>query len=373
MAISVIAGPIIANGGPSGADTTLTPRDTTSANLIVLGISSYLAVTSVSDSFGNTYTPIGSQESGVNGAQLFYCASPTVGAGHTFSTVAAYSTLYVIAVSGAAVSPLDQQTGGANGGSVTSFQPGSITPTANGCLVVTSLGYYADAGTASIDGSFAALSIGLTGGTNYAGGSAYEIQPTITAVNPTWSWGSGEPVGAVIASFLPAAGGGGVTPSFASTLGAATLASSAVFSDPSAFAVTLGGSTLAVTAAFSTPAAFAPTLGNASLAATAAFSDPAAFASTLGGASLAAAAVFSDPSHFAATLGGATLASAAVFTPTGGCLFAATLGSVTLASAAVTAGGTGPLVLWSELFAIALSPDDDDPFDLDPTRTIEIP
>lgn len=210
MSIAYIAS-TIATGNSSGGTTSAI--DTTGANLIVLAVS-YFSATTISDSYGNTWTALSpSTAAGGNPVeQLFYCPLPIVGSGHTF-TALSYPAIYVLAVSGASATPLDQQNGAT--GSATSLQPGSITPTQNGCLIVTGIGGNPFA-SGSISGAFSALTADLTPGVNEGGGGAYEMQPTAVAVNPTWSWTGSGSSAAVIASFLPAAGGGPVSHLFGS-------------------------------------------------------------------------------------------------------------------------------------------------------------
>ncbi len=327
-------GSAIAVGGAGGATTGA--FDSSTADLIVLSESAYAPSGSgtISDSLGNTWTPLTVQSDGTEALnRLYYCVNPTVGVSHTFTTTAQFVTLCAHAFSGAAASPLDQESG--TTGTGTSLQPGSLTPSQSGCLVFT--GHTATSGSSApvIPSGFTGLTEPYTGGTNEGGGGAYEIQTTATAVNPNWSWTGSAHSAATMAIFLPAAGGGGVTPSFASTLGAVTLASSAVFSDTAAFSSTLGGASLAGSAVLSGPGAFAATLGGVNLAASAVFvpTGGCSFTTTLGGAALSSSGLFATSTAFASPLGGAGLSLSAAFSVPSA--FTSTLGGATLSASAV--------------------------------------
>lgn len=198
-------------GSTGGASTAI---DTTGANLIVLSVSSYAGGTglTVSDSKGNTWTPL-TQKSGVNArCRLYYCASPVVGTGHTFSVTGTgiYPAFDALAFSGAAASPFDVENGATASG-VTSVQPGSVMPSANGELIVTGMcsdGTFASG--PSVDSGFTLDAwLGYTASVNMGGGGAYLVQTTAAAVNPTWSWSTARGAVAVVAAFKAAAGGGG--------------------------------------------------------------------------------------------------------------------------------------------------------------------
>lgn len=206
MAIALVASTVkgtAINGGTTDA------IDTTGANLIVLAINQYSNVSvTASDSKGNTWTALTARKSaGGFGTTLYYCASPSVGTGHTFtvSGTGAYPNIGVIAVSGAAASPFDLEEGVSAGTTSTSHQPGSLTPSEDNCLVISS---NSNGGTSlSINSSFTASTVNNTGGSYVGGGIAYKIQTTAGAENPTWSWTTSTVRASAIASFKAAAGG----------------------------------------------------------------------------------------------------------------------------------------------------------------------
>jgi hypothetical protein len=205
MTIAIIAEGIKASA--TGGDVTTDAANTTGADLIVLALIYYhagtVSVPTVLDSKGNTWTALTDRRSSNQGCRLFYCAGPTVGTGHTFSTSGAnFPTLAYIAVSGASATPYHSEAGNATE-SGTSLQPGSVTPPADGCLVVTGLNFGGGSG-ASIGSGFTAQVSNYNPGVAIAGAIARLIQGTAAAVNPTWNWtGTGEGA-AGIAVFQPA-------------------------------------------------------------------------------------------------------------------------------------------------------------------------
>jgi lysophospholipase L1-like esterase len=163
------------------------------------------------DSAGNTWTPLAEQQYGGSAAcQLFYCAGAnlkTSGA-HTFSVAGTntYAVINVMAFSGTSSSPFDQQNGTANNFVAGQANPGSITPTSNGALIITGLTTAGGTPYTVSPSGFTVQATGFTG-TNEGGALAYMVQNTAAPINPTWSFNAnpndyGMRI-AVIASFLP--------------------------------------------------------------------------------------------------------------------------------------------------------------------------
>lgn len=211
MAFSII-GSTSAGSVASGPVTT-PAIDTTLATLIVIAISNIIGLTGApTDSLSNTWTALTAPggDPGLVRYGLYMCASPIVGAAHTFTHSEQYPALAVVAVSGAHASPLDQE-------STASFNPasssatGSVTPSENDELLVTGLSVNATAANPSIDGDFTILeSVNAVGDANLGIHMAYLIQTTAASANPTWSW-TGSSYGATsIATFKASAGGGGI-------------------------------------------------------------------------------------------------------------------------------------------------------------------
>ncbi len=204
MAITHIA-TASAAGGSSSATTGSV--DSTGADLAVI-FSARLAFAGVtfSDSKGNTYTALTSVRHSIFDHSLAYCLNPTVGSGHTFTTSGASEPSVECELFGG-VDAYDQESG--FGGATLTPQPGSITPPEDGCLFVTGLN--ADNNSSwSINSSFTlAASINSSPGTYAGSASAYKIQTTAGAENPTWTATGNANTVTTMATFTPTAGGGG--------------------------------------------------------------------------------------------------------------------------------------------------------------------
>ena len=191
------------NGGTSGS------VDTTGANFLVVLISKLNGVTvTVSDSKSNTWTGLTLQSGNQPNAQLFYVSGvPTVGSGHTFTIAGtnSFSLGIFSAFSGSdTAGQFDQQSGAAGAGS----PPGSITPSADNMLVIAGAAADGTGVSGNQPSGYTQLDAADTvGGASYGGATAYQIQTTATATNPTWSFGFQGCV--VAASFKASAGGGG--------------------------------------------------------------------------------------------------------------------------------------------------------------------
>ena len=177
---------------------------TTGATLLTAMVSYYgMAATTanISDSAGNTWTQLSDYAASFYRVRLFYCLAPTTSASHTvtFSKAGSYPTVCFSSWSG--VSSYDSESGSSATG--TSIQPGSITPSANGALLMTSL-FNAVVQTYAIDSGFTELDNVAFASSQHVGGEfAYLIQPTAAAVNPTWSWSTSTAASVNMACFLP--------------------------------------------------------------------------------------------------------------------------------------------------------------------------
>lgn len=202
MAIALVANAVA--GGINGATTG--GINTTGADLLVIAVGHYAGTPTVSDSNGNTWTPLTQYGASGNRSRIHWCVPVTVGAGHTFTVTGAglVPAIAVLAFSGAYATPYDTENG------ATSNQTGSVTPSEDNEVLVSTLCFY-PSGTLSIDSSFtisdqldynASVSMGI--------GMAYQIQTTATARNPTWSTTTSfSESSSAIATFKAAAGGGG--------------------------------------------------------------------------------------------------------------------------------------------------------------------
>lgn len=176
------------------------------ANLIVVvtcGWSS--SAGTLTDSKSNIWTlAVTSPANADNGVvRIYYCASPTVGTSHTFSTTAEYVSMYVAAFSGAAYSSPLISTSSAYGGSAASGAPGSITPTDNGALFV--FGGPAQSKLNSTSLGIVNAAISHEFGAYYGGGLGHYVQPAAGSANPTLGWAASVVWTAAMAAFKAAA------------------------------------------------------------------------------------------------------------------------------------------------------------------------
>ncbi len=206
--ISVVAS--VSAGSSDGSNVTSGNIDTAGAVGIVVALSSYASnpSTGLVDSLSNTYVPLTAQAAGSGGShiQLFYCAAPTVGAGHNWSNVGgAFESLVAVALAGVNVGTFYDGTESTADGT----QAGSITPTEDNCILIQAFGYSSTATGYTIDGGFTIVDqLPLVGGQHFGVGLAYLMQTSAAAANPTWS-GSATFAASAIAAFRGTGGGGG--------------------------------------------------------------------------------------------------------------------------------------------------------------------
>ncbi len=200
------------------------------ASLIVISLGDGFATTTgtpplstglppiVGDSNGNIYycgTPNGLNNCGygaqAKGAvQEWYAIAPVTTSNMTFSTLSgAYVTLFVQGFSGTATSPLacvyDTSNGQYCGDSVTTCQPGAITPAGTGELLISVASSQNNITGLSINDSFTLLGFEPSA-SNSAAGNAYLVDSSASSINPTWSWTSGaQLMGAGITAYKPVA------------------------------------------------------------------------------------------------------------------------------------------------------------------------
>jgi hypothetical protein len=211
---------LVAHVGARSTDSngiTSSAIDTTGATLIVINLATALAASgTISDSKGNTWTALTQvvDDFADRWAQLYYCESPTVGSGHTFSVSgsATFPSLGVAAFSGtAASSSFDVQNHATNGFS-SSVTTGSVTPSVANELVIAAMSYDDNASTPTIGSSFTITDTTVPTGFGTTGqGLAYLVETTATAQNPTWSWTNGSRTIGIAATFK-ASGGAAAAP-----------------------------------------------------------------------------------------------------------------------------------------------------------------
>lgn len=188
---------------PAGINTsTITSSgiNTTGSNAIVIVVVDFASVAlgTLTDSKSNSWSLAKSQTPGGANARvsLFYSNLSSSGSGHTFTYTTSgtsFPSLYIMTLStllsGGGVGTLTvDQTNGANTGSgVTSIQPGSITPTKNGELLISGLAAFPTTGVTSINSGFTIMaSNSSVNSQRIGGGLAYLFQTTAASVNPTW-------------------------------------------------------------------------------------------------------------------------------------------------------------------------------------------
>jgi len=190
--------------------------DTTGADLLIVGVSQYEAPGSVTitDNKSNTWTGLTIPAGGTTEGRIWYCKPTTVGSGHTVSANVAggfYGGITFAAFSGSHVTPFDVQAGNGNNAG-TAASAGSLTPSVNGCLVISNVSNHVTAAgmpdltIASGGSGFILLPMVVSTPTSFPQRMAYLVQSTLAAVNPVWtvqeaSWT------AVSASFKSASSG----------------------------------------------------------------------------------------------------------------------------------------------------------------------
>ena len=207
MSISLVVA--TASGSTDGHNFTTAAINTSGASLLVVALAQYNVGGTITDSFSNTWVKMTEYTGGAGGTSdgvvLLYCAHPTVGAGHTFTTTGdGYPALAVAAFSGTLDAQAAEFDEGTANGSATTIQPGSKTPANNNEVVVTAVTTNTAAGTFAIDSSFLiAAQVSTVGNQHVAAGLGYIVQTTAGAVNPTWSGVTGYAV--AMTSFQAAA------------------------------------------------------------------------------------------------------------------------------------------------------------------------
>ncbi len=207
MAIAVVAHTAKAAASPA----VTSAIDTTGATLLVVASTSFNTTGALTDSKNNTWTQLTIRTNGVLSCKGWYCANPIVGSGHTFTLTLATDipSIEVIAFSGAKTSsPLDQQTGATGSGNT--GQGGSLTPSANNCVMISMRASTFANPAPTIDLSYTITDSNPAGTPTgaHCGAIAYLIQTTAAAKNPTWTGGgAGEGWAIINAVFLPASTG----------------------------------------------------------------------------------------------------------------------------------------------------------------------
>jgi len=181
---------------------TTTGIDTSGATLIIVTISTFRgagAPIAPTDNKGNSpyAATVEAEAGGGPTISSWYFFNPTVGTGHTFTytQTTSFPSIIVTAFSGAASSPYDQHNTNSSStlsGTVT-MQPGSVTPSTNGQLILTAINAFIASSSPTIDSGFSTPIFvkSIVPGNTYSTAVSYLIQNTAAAVNPTWTFTPG--------------------------------------------------------------------------------------------------------------------------------------------------------------------------------------
>ncbi len=202
----------IASTGQNNGTGTTSAIDTTGADFLVALLTTVNNPTPTDSKSNTGWTGKTVQTGAFAGAiRIWWCVPTSVGSGHTLSVPGGNTPgLFFYAFSGGSATPSDQENGTSTPAQPT-VQPGSITPSEDGCLVMVGCGVFSTA-VATIASPYttpSGLGLAGAGGSSWGGTFAYNIQTTATATNPVCTSGNTDSIVAVIASFKSAGGGGG--------------------------------------------------------------------------------------------------------------------------------------------------------------------
>lgn len=212
MSVALIGSGVSAFSSDTGVSVTTGTYDTTGANFIAVILSHDGGSTDYTVTDNKSNTAISDVDHAVFSVRsaIWYFENPTVGSGHTFSVTKGaggkpFPAIVVMAFSGMATSSvLDGSQVNTAGNTSTSLQPGSVTPSANGNLIISGLATDG-AVLVGINSSFnTPISTAFVGGNAYQCSGSYYVQPTAGAINPTWSWTNSTTDSATIAVFKAA-------------------------------------------------------------------------------------------------------------------------------------------------------------------------
>lgn len=189
--------------------------DSTNAVLFILELQVspfFSSGATVTDSKGNTLTAetTYNDSSGLRAIRFYRCIAPaTKGTGHFWtvtgsgSAPSGFLTVYAYSDTNGAPTRVSATGLGGASTSLTSIQPGSITPPVNSCLCVCGVAITGSV-TPSVDSGY---TVDTSNSSQLF--TASQIQATATPLNPTWSWTGSNGAATNQIVFQPAAGGGG--------------------------------------------------------------------------------------------------------------------------------------------------------------------
>lgn len=203
MAIGIVATQSGVFGSGGGTTTAI---DTTGATGLIIGLwwnRSSPFNGRLSDSKANAFSSTTLQHSGAGNVQLFYVAAPTVGSGHTFTTLENFAGIGILALNGTANPISDKQSGAVSVTGFGNLQPGSITPSFNNSIIVSAFTDF-NGPVPTFPAGYTVLAANPTA-TAEGGGMCFKIQTSLAAENPLWTAaGSTSNECVVIANFLAA-------------------------------------------------------------------------------------------------------------------------------------------------------------------------
>lgn len=182
----------IAHVSGSGTNTFATAGvNTTGATLIVAVVTSYSGASApvLTDSKGNSWTASSDYDNGAGLRQTFYRSIPSsVGGSHTFTLTGStiLASIVVIAFSGTDATPYDTiSTGSAFTG--TSGQPGSVTPSENGSVILVgaSLNPIPFASSTSSSPGYTFYNEPMVDGVSFGSSLGFQVQAIAAPENPT--------------------------------------------------------------------------------------------------------------------------------------------------------------------------------------------
>lgn len=210
MAAALVAHAIAQSG--DGNSATTAGINTTGANLIVLMISNFsVSGMTISDSKTNSWTALTLAAGSATNVQFYYCYSPTVGSGHTFtvSGTGIFPAIAVQAWSGMQTSSGFDTENTNTDIAATTIATGSVTPSASTNVLVIGVGTASATGALAVDSGFTISDEIDSAGNGDPLGMGYKNGSLSGSENPTWTLNATANVAAVIASFKVATAGAG--------------------------------------------------------------------------------------------------------------------------------------------------------------------
>lgn len=215
-----IANTFVKSASGSATATTAAVDTTGSTLLVLVAVVDSATPPTVSDSKSNSWTAKTIRSTYAH-LHTYYCASPTVGSGHTFTVSQSGNVaLMVDGWSGTGASSYDGEVGDALIGSYFAASQGSapITPSENNCVVITHIqGIKPTNATVSSQNGFTLLEYLISSGDNNHGiAGVYKVQTTAVEQNGTvcnWPSEGGSPGIETLVFKTGSGGGGGGSPS----------------------------------------------------------------------------------------------------------------------------------------------------------------